>query len=332
MPNPSGLTTKRIRLVLVKRKGLALNMPPPNTSRVQRWCFTLNHYTDAEYHDIFPVAADGSLRLSDLLSYACVGKEVGSCGTPHLQGFICLRLRGRLSTVRAILPRAHWEVARSVAPAIEYCKKDGNFHELGEVPAEGGRGKRNDLDAFKAAVRDGVRCRKTLREDFSIVCAQYPRFVESYLRDQFEHPVLPVHSLRPWQQRMVDIANGAIDSRSIYFIVDEEGNSGKSWLASYLEVNLQRPVQVMKPGKICDMAYEYIEETEVFILDCPRAKQGDFIQYDFLESLKDGRLFSPKYESRMKRFNPPHIFVFMNESPDMEKLSVDRYILVDTSN
>lgn len=301
-------------------------------SRVKRWCFTLNNYNDAEYQSFFPLSPDGSYGLSPLLEYCCIGKEVGPTGTPHLQGFVCLRKRERLSALRAICARAHWEVARTVERAIEYCKKDGDFRELGVKPTEVGQGKRSDLDLFKSAVSGGVRCRKELREDFSHICAQYPRFVESYLRDQYEPPPIQVHSLRPWQQRMVDYANGGVDPRVIYFVVDEEGNSGKSWLASYFEAKYEHPVQVMKPGKIADMAYEYVEETRLFILDCPRAKQGDFIQYDFLESLKDGRLFSPKYESRTKIFAPPHIFVFMNESPDMEKLSADRYVLIDTSD
>ena len=314
------------------RKPKKASIPLTMGSRALRWCFTLNHYTDVEYDTIFPPLEDGAKRLNDLLEYACVGKEIGDSRTPHLQGFIVLRVRGRLTTVRSILPRAHWEVARSIEPAIEYCKKDGNFLELGEAPTSSNRGKRNDLDDFKQAVKSGVRSRKELREDFSNVCAQYPKFVESYLRDQFEPPPVEVHPLRPWQQRMVDVASGEPDARCIYFIVDENGNSGKSWLASHLEANFDKAVQVMKPGKIVDMAYEYIEETEVFILDCPRAKQGDFIQYDFLESLKDGRIFSPKYESRTKRFKAPHVFVFMNESPDMDKLSIDRYVLVDPNN
>lgn len=109
-------------------------------SRVKNWCFTLNNYSDAEYHAIFPPVEDGSQRLSTLLDYACVGKEISPTGTSHLQGFVCLRIRGRLSTVRSLLPRAHWEVARTVEAAIDYCKKDGNFQELGSKPTEIGRG------------------------------------------------------------------------------------------------------------------------------------------------------------------------------------------------
>jgi Putative viral replication protein len=300
-------------------------------SRVKRWCFTLNNWTDGEYAAIYPVDASGAVGLAPLLDYAIVGKETSASGTPHLQGFVSFRERARLTTVRQLLPRAHWEVARNVRRAIEYCKKDGNFFELGEEPSLSNQGKRSDLDSFKSAVASGIRDRKQLREEHSFVCAQYPRFVESYVRDQEPLPTLEDHPLYPWQQRLVDIAVQEPDARVVHFIVDIDGNSGKSWLASYLESKVDRVVQVMKPGKLADMAYEYRENTEVFILDCPRSKQGDFIQYDFLESVKDGRLFSPKYESRTKRFKSPHVFVFMNEQPDMSKLSEDRYIVTDTN-
>jgi hypothetical protein len=66
----------------------------------------------------------------------------------------------------------------------------------------------------------------------------------------------------------------------------------------------------------------------VFFLDCPRSKQGDFIQYDLLEELKNGLFFKNKYESRMVELAPPHVVVLMNESPDPTKLSADRYTII----
>jgi len=66
----------------------------------------------------------------------------------------------------------------------------------------------------------------------------------------------------------------------------------------------------------------------VLFLDCPRSKQGDFIQYDFLENVKNGRIFSGKYESGMKYLDPVHIVVMMNEDPDLSKLSRDRPIII----
>jgi hypothetical protein len=44
-----------------------------------------------------------------------------------------------------------------------------------------------------------------------------------------------------------------------------------------------------------------------------------------LEELKNGYVFSPKYESKNKSFPTPHVVVLMNETPDRSKLSADRY-------
>lgn len=298
-------------------------------SRVKRWCFTLNNYTEDEYSAFLPRDATGARTLPPILDYIVVGKEIGTFGTPHLQGFLSFCDRSRIAACKRLSSRAHWEVARSVERAIDYCKKDGDFLEFGDKPSESKQGRRSDLESFKEAVKSGIRDVAQLREDFSTVCAQYPRFVESYLRDQHSPPIFQDHPLHSWQQDVVDLAMEEPDGRTICFVVDKLGNTGKSWLATYMELNVNKSVQVIRPGKFADMAYGYLEETEVVILDCPRSKQGDFIQYDFLEALKDGRLFSMKYESRMKRFTPPHVFVFMNEDPDMDKLSPDRYVFIN---
>ena len=80
------------------------------------------------------------------------------------------------------------------------------------------------------------------------------------------------------------------------------------------------------------MAYVVNEDNKVFFFDCPRSKQGEFIQYDFLEELKNGFIFSPKYESRVKTLRTPHVVVLMNEYPDLEKLSADRYSITTLSS
>ena len=62
-----------------------------------------------------------------------------------------------------------------------------------------------------------------------------------------------------------------------------------------------------------------------FFFYCPRSKQGEHIQCDFLEEVKNGCVFSTKCESRHKMFEPPHVVVLMNEIPDMTKSSDDRH-------
>lgn len=82
------------------------------------WCFTLNNYQPQELQ---------ALRVSPLVSFLIMGKEVGASGTPHIQGYITLTKPSRLKAMKALNARAHWEVARCREASITYCKKDRDF-------------------------------------------------------------------------------------------------------------------------------------------------------------------------------------------------------------
>jgi hypothetical protein len=91
----------------------------------RRWCFTANNYTDQD------IAAIQDAEFT----YLVYGKEIGESGTPHLQGFVVFPKPVRLSGVRKLLSKAHWEVARGTSDqASDYCKKDGDFVESGCLP------------------------------------------------------------------------------------------------------------------------------------------------------------------------------------------------------
>ena len=58
----------------------------------------------------------------------------------------------------------------------------------------------------------------------------------------------------------------------------------------------------------------------------------EFLQYSILESLKDQMIISTKYQGRTKILRKvPHVVVFTNEHPDMTKLSIDRYKIIQLS-
>lgn len=111
-------------------------MADPHRSRsLQRargFCYTLNNYTSDE------VLALRNLNNSQV-RYHIFGRETGSEGTPHLQGFIYFNTARRFRpTLRRLPERVHLEVMRgSPEQAAQYCKKDGDFEEFGTCPRSG---------------------------------------------------------------------------------------------------------------------------------------------------------------------------------------------------
>ena len=75
--------------------------------------------------------------------------EVGESGTPHLQGFVYFK---NARVMPKWNKRIHWERAKHIAKAIEYChKEDKEPFEFGSKPEHG---KRTDLDALRSAVTE----------------------------------------------------------------------------------------------------------------------------------------------------------------------------------
>ena len=87
---------------------------PPQRSQAKHWCFTLNNYTE---EDVVRLQA-----LGGEVDYLIAGKEVGTNGTPHLQGLVSFSQRKRLAQVKALLgAKPHLEVCRNLDAADEYC-------------------------------------------------------------------------------------------------------------------------------------------------------------------------------------------------------------------
>jgi len=95
------------------------------TGQSRYWCFTINNYK----HGF------DALNSVKAWTYLVAGKEVGDSGTPHLQCFVVYNVRTRFSTVKLQLPSAHIEkMMGTPEQAADYCKKDGDFEEFGELP------------------------------------------------------------------------------------------------------------------------------------------------------------------------------------------------------
>jgi len=105
--------------------------PIKMTIRGVNWCFTINNYTDADVERL--------TNLADECKYLIFGKETGSNGTPHLQGFVTFKNRYYFTRIKEKIGiNAHVEPLRGKAhQAADYCKKDGVFTEFGSVSTVG---------------------------------------------------------------------------------------------------------------------------------------------------------------------------------------------------
>jgi len=298
-------------------------------SQARNWCFTLNNPNEADFFLLRRLFDHEDPKSRP--RYGVFQQEIGKEGTPHIQGYLSFPSLKRLNQLKKLVSdRAHFEVAKGTPQQNrDYCSKSetavpGTLEEFGSLPAP--KGSRSDLDDFKEAVRNGLK-RSVALEEHSEVMAKYPRFAREYMDLHKSLVPVPDHDLRPWQTHLEELLTAPPNDREIIFVVDKKGNQGKTWFAKRF---CQRTptAQYMEPGKKADMAYLISEETTHLFVNVTR-QQVEHLQYSFLEAVKDGLVFSPKYESGMKYLKPMHVIVLMNQEPDLALLSEDRYNIIN---
>ena len=115
--------------------------------------FTINNY----YASVDHLAPLPTKQAN--MKYLCFGREVcPTTGTPHLQGYVYYvnPVRSPHTYFSTFGPHAHVEMAVGTAEENkEYCSKEGDFIEYGELPAsqkaKGEAEKKRWGDAFLAA-------------------------------------------------------------------------------------------------------------------------------------------------------------------------------------
>lgn len=137
----------------------------------------------------------------------------------------------------------------------------------------------------------------------------------------FSHIELP-KKLYDWQERIVHMANQKPNDRIIHWFWEENGCTGKTTLCKYLAVKYD--AVVLNNCSTRDGSFALPNNPKIVVVNLTRSNEGH-INYGLLEAIKDGLIFSPKYESKMKIFNSPHIFVFANCEPDTSMMSKDRW-------
>lgn len=245
-------------------------------------------FTINNYDNSVIVSLDSLVSGSQRFIY---GFEEGKSGTPHIQGYVQFKNQKRFTVLKKAIPTAHWEKAKGTpTDNFKYCSKDGNY-KTNFAP-------------------------KITRDDMKQMVAK-----------TYENVIW-----HPWQRSVLDLVDAGPTHRSdriIYWVYEPTGNVGKSFLAKYLAL---RPGTVICEGRKADI-FNQVNTTieggvlpKFVLVDIPRVTL-DFVSYTALECLKNGLLYSGKYEGGVCIFPSPVVLCFANEMPKLEKMSKDRWAI-----
>lgn len=134
-----------------------------------------------------------------------------------------------------------------------------------------------------------------------------------------------------WQVDILAILETTPDNRSINWFWDSTGNIGKSFLTKYIDMKHDIIIADGKKDNIFNQIKIHMELQKIpriIILDVPR-HNIEYVNYGILEQIKNGLIYSGKYEGGKCRFPHPHIIIFANSPPIEEKLSLDRWNIKD---
>lgn len=151
----------------------------------------------------------------------------------------------------------------------------------------------------------------------------------NFLSFQVQDP-LAGKELYPWQADVWKLIHQPCENdRTIHWLVDEDGNRGKTAFCKHVLLNTIGWLFI-SAGKGTDILFavaNYIKSGKKLhgvLANYSRDKEG-FISYSALESIKDGLIFCGKYESQHAVFDSPHVVCFANWYPEKSKLSADRW-------
>lgn len=193
-----------------------------DNKRYRNWCFTLNNYTDE----------DVEVLTGTECKYIVFGREVGEKGTSHLQGYIELNNACTMNALKKKLKNntIHVEVRRGTSlQASDYCKKDGQFFEKGELSKQG---ERTDLNELKEMIMDGKKVDDIVIENPEVVY-KYGRVL-----DRIED-ICVMKKVRDWMTEGIWICgpSGSGKSHKAYEIANQITDNNPNDIYRYKDDN-----------------------------------------------------------------------------------------------
>lgn len=230
--------------------------------------------------------ATKSLMENKNCEWAIIGKEVGESGTPHLQG--CMHFKEKISRKQAcnlLGGRAYVQVQRGTKEQQVYCTKDEDIWVKKNWETP------KEKTPWKLTPKNIV--------------------------------------FNKWQQDLWDrVVPWVENDRKVYYVYDPKGNKGKTTFAKQL---VQEGHTIVVDGKstdiysaLADMEEAEAEPPKYIIWNMSRDNKG--VSYKAVEQVKDCMFFNSKYRSKMVCLPwSPVVIIFSNQPPELEKLTYDRW-------
>ncbi len=167
---------------------------------VKCWTFTVNNPLPADMIDPALVT-----YMITGLEHKARDDEDPDHRTPHIQGYVRLKTKVRMSSMARYLPRAHLERAKGTDWQNKvYCSKEGDFQEWGTIPKEPKEKDTTYEEALAAdTVEEGITVVKTKRpRDYCLYGETIERnlkrhkksvYVSKYKLEDFNRPPLIIN-------------------------------------------------------------------------------------------------------------------------------------------
>jgi len=248
-------------------------------------------------------------------------------GHDHLQGYVqVIDKHTTLHRMKVLIPGAHFErvtINKSGRKPWEYASKEetrvAGPWEYG-IRIDKGSNKRSKIEACE---RSPERMSVEETDLFRMYQShkKQKQFIEEYIAPPLD---------RKWQLELSGLLEQPADDRSVIWVLGTAGGEGKTTYAKNL---VQKGYAYVDPNKYADMFEMYHQQgtSKHVVCDFHRSCDVDAF-YGFIEKVKNRVIPKIKYRSSLHiELNNIHVVIMSNVSPNYEKISRDRIIMINAS-